>query len=116
MAPLMPQATYSFGDDRLAGGADLMAVLDPAGINHRRLAPSSPPRALARACDDRHVVFLADPAAGGDDDFRLGQIDVFLFGRFVADEFQMPLPAAVSCSTCGDAARLLGRERRRPGW
>ena len=109
----MPQATYSFGDDRLAGGADLMAVLHPAGINHRTAGTQFAAQGLGKGLDDRHILFLANTSAGSDDDFGLCQINIFRFGRFIADKFQSAAAVSGELSDLRRPARL--QHRKGPG-
>ena len=65
-----------------------LAVLHPAGINDRTTGAEFAAKGFCQCLNDRDVVFFADAATGGDDDFGFAEVDVFLFGRFIADKFE----------------------------
>ncbi len=76
MAPEMPARDVERRAHDLAGLADLVGVLDPAGVDRRARRTDRAAEGVGQRLDEGEVLGPLDAATAGDDDVGLGHIEL----------------------------------------
>ena len=105
----MPHGDVERRRDDLAGLADLVLVVDPAGVHDRARRAERRAEGLLEVADHGPVLGPLDAAAAGDDDVRLGDVELLATRRSRrAATFARGATSPIS------SASTRGSRRRRP--